>query len=70
MDQSKLDLKEIDSQKYWVCRDCSHMQLRWKPRDPLRLLENSLLFDKYTAAQEEYFLIRNSEFLQEEYWTQ
>lgn len=23
--------------------------------------ENSLLFDKYTLAQEEYFLIRNSE---------
>lgn len=30
--------------------------------------ENSLLFDKYTVAQEEYFLIRNSESLQEEYW--
>lgn len=54
--------------KYWVSSGGSCiLTLQWKPGDLLGLSEKSVLFDKYTVAQEEYFPIRNFKSLQEEY---
>lgn len=64
----KIVLKEIDSQKYWVSSGGSCiLTLQWKPGDLLGLSEKSALFDKYTAAQDEYLPVRNIKSLQEEY---